>query len=281
MEASKTITRLLIAILSVLLALGVGAQVRAQSPNQVGLVVQFGDGAILTRCVAFNEPEISGYDVLMRSGLNVVANTTGLGVTVCKIQEQGCPAENCFCACQGATCTYWSYWHLDGDSWRYAYQGAISHVVRHGDVEGWRWGNEASPPDVSFEQICAPATNTPPPTFTFVPPTLTPTATAMATHTPAQVQPPPTTALMATSTASTTRKLPAPATPLFTPTPSPLPASALSPTPVAQETRPMATVTAAATTVATEGPGGQGGYLFYGIGVVFILAVLVMTLRRR
>ncbi|RLC66222.1 MAG: hypothetical protein DRI48_05180, partial [Chloroflexi bacterium] len=46
---------------------------QAQSPNRVGLVVRFGDGSLVTRCVEFSEPEISGYDVLTRSGLNVVA----------------------------------------------------------------------------------------------------------------------------------------------------------------------------------------------------------------
>ncbi|MBN1580526.1 MAG: hypothetical protein JXA89_07465, partial [Anaerolineae bacterium] len=189
MISTKKSVGLLATSLLVVLMLGIGADARAQSPsNQVGLVVQFGDGTTLTRCVTFDEPEINGYDVLMRSGLNVVANTSsGIGVAICKIQDQGCPAENCFCTCQGAACSYWSYWHLAGDSWSYAYRGADSYTVRHGDVEGWRWSSEAPPEVISFAQICAPATNTPlpltgtpPPTSTPLPPAPTPTATPAA-----------------------------------------------------------------------------------------------------
>ena len=169
MKYKRTGFSLPITILVCLFALGVGSDVRAQSPNQVGLVIQFGDGTTLTRCVAFTEPEISGYDVLARSGLGIVAATSS-GITICKIEDEGCPAENCFCKCQGATCTYWSYWHLSGDTWQYSNLGASDYQVRHGQVEGWHWGTESPPPVISFDQICAPAaTNTPPP------PTATPT----------------------------------------------------------------------------------------------------------
>jgi hypothetical protein len=115
--------------------------VRAQAPNQVGLVVQFSDGSTVTRCVSFSEPEISGYEVLVRSGLSIVAATSpGVGTAICKIEDEGCPAENCFCQCQGATCVYWSYWHLSGDAWSYSNVGASGYQVVHGQVEGWHLG---------------------------------------------------------------------------------------------------------------------------------------------
>lgn len=158
--------------------------VRAQSPNRVGLVVRFGDGSFTTRCVEFSEPQISGYDVLMRSGLNVVAAYfSGEGTAICKIEHEGCPVEDCL------TCAYpnyWAYWHLVDGAWAYSQAGASGYTVHPGDVEGWSWGAGDPPPVVPFDQICAPpATDTPPPTDTPLPPTDTPPP-------PTDTPPPPT-----------------------------------------------------------------------------------------
>ena len=49
------------------------AATHAQQSNRAGLVVRFGDGSLTTRCVEFSESTISGYDLLTRSGLNIVA----------------------------------------------------------------------------------------------------------------------------------------------------------------------------------------------------------------
>jgi hypothetical protein len=153
--------------LMVALGLLLPARAGAQGPNRVGLVVHLGDGNLLTRCVEFPEAEISGYDVLERAGLQVVRQAEGMGSIVCSIQGVGCPVEDCFCQCKGATCTYWSYWHLAGEQWSYSTLGADAQRVRNGDVEGWNWGEEDPPPLVPFDQICAPpATATPVPTAT-------------------------------------------------------------------------------------------------------------------
>jgi uncharacterized repeat protein (TIGR01451 family) len=127
----------------------------AQSQNQAGLVVRFGDGSTITRCVTFSEPEISGLEVLYRSGLTVVA----AGSAVCDIEgESGCPASNCFCQCPGggSACLYWTYWHLVDGAWVYASGGAGSYAVHDGGVEGWAWGSDGSPPVLSFDEICLP-----------------------------------------------------------------------------------------------------------------------------
>jgi uncharacterized repeat protein (TIGR01451 family) len=125
---------------------------RAQRLNRAGLVVDFGDGSYITRCVAFSEPTISGMELLLRSDLTVVAE----GGTVCDIEgESGCSVGNCFCQCPagGGSCLYWAYWHLIDGIWSYATGGATLYDVHDGDVEGWTWGTEA-PPVVPFEQIC-------------------------------------------------------------------------------------------------------------------------------
>jgi hypothetical protein len=188
---------LLVLFFLAVLALAAPAQpgARAQQTNRVGLVVRHGNGNTITRCVAFGEPEISGYDVLNRSGLDVVASLdAGMGYAICAIDGEGCSAGNCFCECQGGgTCVYWAYYHLQGGSWQYSGLGASSYKVRDGDVEGWAWGEGsmgggAEPPVITFEEICAsPATDTPvPPTDTPVLPTNTPVP---PTATPAPAAP--------------------------------------------------------------------------------------------
>jgi hypothetical protein len=181
---------------------------RAQQPNRVGLVVRFGDGSAITRCVEFSEPEITGYDVLERSGLDIVAAfDSGMGAAVCAIEGTGCSAEECL------TCSYpnyWSYWYLNSGSWVYSPAGASVHKVHDGDVEGWSWGIGEPPPAASFDQVCAsPPTDTPTPTNTPVPPTaasrqpgapppLPPIASPTPTATPAPptaTPPPPTPAV--------------------------------------------------------------------------------------
>lgn len=182
--------------------------------NRAALVVSTGD-SVLQRCVAFAEEQITGYDLLLRSGLNVEVDTTGQGVLVCRIGTTGCPADDCFCACSGGgDCVYWSYWHRGAEGWAYSQQGASTYQVTDGAVDGWVWGpgsvNQASPPpDLTFDDVCgtASATDTPVPTWTRTPslvgtrpptatptrpPTLAPPATATPTSSPAAARSSPT-----------------------------------------------------------------------------------------
>jgi hypothetical protein len=136
---------------------------RAQDPNQAGLVIQYGDGHIETSCVSFEEAEISGFELLQRSGLPMSYDAQA-GTLVCSIGGEGCafPADSCLCRCSGVgSCVYWSYHQLDAEgNWRYSQLGAAVTQVRHGEVNGWRWGeggaNDAPPPvGVTFESLCA------------------------------------------------------------------------------------------------------------------------------
>ena len=172
----------------------------AGEPNHAGLVVQFGGGQIETRCVEFTEQEITGADLLNRSGLNAIVDpSSGLGITVCRIEGQGCdyPAEACFCQCSGSgPCAYWNYFYREPgqDSWTYAPLGALRHKVTSGSIEAWLWGNGTPPPaaDLSFDAVCP--SPTPSPT---IPVTSTPqkaalqvaTAAGPPTLEPAQTQP--------------------------------------------------------------------------------------------
>lgn len=152
---------LLVALLVALVLISVAeAQVPA---NRVGLVVRHDDGRILTACVEFSEPTISGTEVLLRAGLDATMDVQR-GGTICSIDGEGCqfPIESCFCHCEtlGAACTYWAYHHLIDNQWVYSQIGASSYQVKPGTVEGWAWGQGAegegaTPPVYTFDQLCA------------------------------------------------------------------------------------------------------------------------------
>jgi hypothetical protein len=144
----------------------VSAALAQEAANRAALVVSLAEGEVVSRCVAFSEPQISGYELLARSGLTLEVGAAGLGAAICRIEGTGCPADNCFCHCQGAACEYWSYWHQVDGGWQYAQLGASAYLVEDGAIEGWSWGpgsvTEAlQPPVVSFDQVCAPAGPTP------------------------------------------------------------------------------------------------------------------------
>ena len=171
----------------------------AQSPNRAALVVIFGDGSTTTRCVSFEEDTITGYELLEQSGFSFVASFETQGAAICKIEEDGCPANDCFCQ---SPPDYWSYWHLAEDDWVYSYQGSGLYTVEDGIVDGWAWGPGEPPPMVSFDQICMDPT---------------PTSTPTATHTQ---QPEPTatkTTLPAVNPTSTSEAYPPPARATSTP----------------------------------------------------------------
>jgi hypothetical protein len=137
-----------------------GQPASAQKEQRAGLIVQFGDGNYVTRCISFAEKSITGLELLIRSGLRI----TTWGTAVCRIEQEGCdyPAQRCFCQCLATPCRYWSYWHRRDGRWAYSQVGAGYHRVRDGDIDAWLWGDGQSPPSVvPFEQIC---TSTEPPT---------------------------------------------------------------------------------------------------------------------
>ncbi len=169
---------------------------QAQAPrHRAGVVVQYADKSTDARCVEFDEPEISGYELLRRSALPLVIAPGSFGVAVCKIGDEGCnyPAQSCFCRCEdiNATCIYWiSFVQVDG-AWKYATLGASNTTVKDGDMQAWVWGAgkvdgaSVSPPAMTIDQVCAaseatpnaPATSAP---VANAPPTLTPAATQQA-----------------------------------------------------------------------------------------------------
>jgi hypothetical protein len=152
---------LLIATPLLLIFLAVTNQGLAQNTNQAGIVIRLGDSDLVSRCIAFFEEDISGLELLERSGLATQIRAEGMGSLVCSINDTGCPADDCFCECRGgAECIYWSYWQQSDEGWQYARLGASSYRVSNGEIQGWSWGpgsltEAVAPPELTIEQVCS------------------------------------------------------------------------------------------------------------------------------
>ena len=297
----------LLLLLALALALPALGRAQEQQPNRAGLVIRHGDGRVVTACVSFAEPEISGVDLLERAGVSYIAQTGGGGSAVCKLDGEGCdyPAEDCFCKCKGAECVYWAYQSLRGGKWSYSQIGAASFRVKPGDVQGWAWGagsiqSGAQPPILALDQICAagaaqptvilPAPTEPPPPTAEPPTEPLPTALPQPSPRPTRVaapEPPARPAAAATATQPVAPTKPATAAPTLAPQPTLAPATA-QPAAAAPTVSGAPTATfGSAGAAATRTPGAADGssavsYLAFGaIALVLVGGILAALLRRR
>jgi hypothetical protein len=139
----------------------------ASETQQAAVAVAQEGGRIYTACVTFSEPELTGVQLLERSGLTIGMDAgNSAGVLVCSIDGLGCnyPTEDCFCQCSGGgTCTYWAYFNQSPEGrWTYAPLGASGRKVHQGDVDLWAWissggvgdFNAEALPSLTFEEIC-------------------------------------------------------------------------------------------------------------------------------
>lgn len=158
----------LIVILAVTLAaaLWIPLTLGAQEMNKAALVILYAENDARTVCVEFEEDQISGYELLQRSGIDLNIGAQGIGTLVCSIDNTGCPASDCLCQCKGGgECIYWSYWHRVDETWQYSQGGSSVYVVEPGAVEGWSWGPGAisqaiPPPDTDYAEVCDAAPST-------------------------------------------------------------------------------------------------------------------------
>ena len=116
-------------------------------PNHVALVVEHGDGSVLTRCVAFTTAQITGQQLLDASGVAWSGQTFGgFGVAACSIDGE--PAR--YSTCPGKD-FYWAVFvSRAGAAWQFAASGISTLTLSSGDAEGFRYvpaaGNAAAPP---------------------------------------------------------------------------------------------------------------------------------------
>jgi hypothetical protein len=131
------------------------------------LLVAASDGSFSSTCVSFEGSEISGQDLLRRSGFEVIVDSgNALGTLVCSIGGEGCrfPDEPCLCRCRGVgPCSYWAYFNWTSENgWIYAVQGARLRQLQDGDLDAWIWLDRSLPTDelrlppseFTFESVC-------------------------------------------------------------------------------------------------------------------------------
>ncbi|HET8521592.1 MAG TPA: hypothetical protein VFL82_00050 [Thermomicrobiales bacterium] len=121
---------------------------QAEELHHAGLVVRHGDGQLTYAYVTFTEDEISGTELLKRTGIPVVTvSFGGLGEGICEIEREGCPASDCrkrVCQGRGNDSPFWQYFRQTSPgTWQPLVLGASSIKVRDGDVDGWSWTPKA------------------------------------------------------------------------------------------------------------------------------------------
>src|SRR5215210_4934115 len=138
-----TAVSLLLVALFYVLPIRAQAIAPAAGPSTADVVVQFGDGLVVTRRITFTGT-ISGLEALRRTGLALVEKNGG----VCRIEDTGCAAgQDCFCGCPPPfePCLFWNYQRWNGSAWIASAQGPAATTVSNGAVEGWSWGRELPP----------------------------------------------------------------------------------------------------------------------------------------
>ena len=126
--------------------------------NHAGVVVRDADGELTYAFVAFPEEEISGVELLRRTGLPLVTvGFGGLGEGVCSVGGDGCGLAECRRnVCQGGpNAPYWRYFRqVSPGTWEPLPLGASNARVRDGQIDGWSWTSaEAGLPPLTLSEV--------------------------------------------------------------------------------------------------------------------------------
>jgi hypothetical protein len=153
---------------------GVGARVgpvggecaQASSAHHAALVVEHGNGAVIRVCVSFSEAQITGEELLRRSGIEYSTQPYGgNGDAVCQVDNEPAGYTNCF-----QDGKFWALFVSRSDgAWAYSSHGVSTAEFGDGDGEGLRYQSQSgsSPPGASPAGVCpapVPATPVPRPT---------------------------------------------------------------------------------------------------------------------
>jgi hypothetical protein len=209
--------------------------------HHAALVIQHASGSVITRCVAFAEDQITGLQLVERSGVQYEAQNFGsIGTAMCQLdREPSTVPPGCF-----GSGPYWQYFHHRGSAWQSSAFGASSSVLRDGDMDGWHFavGANQVPGNVAFSSVCAaPA-----------PPTATATQVAHA---------------------------PNPATPL--PTATPAPSTSLEAVAPPDSPPPSAVMTSTGPPTQPPKASALGPWLAFGSTAILLLTLGAVNLRRR
>ena len=136
----------------------------AAGTHHVAVVVEHGNGSVLSRCVTFTSDQLKGDEVMHLSGVEYGTSTYGGGLGSAVCQVDGEPASyppNCLTS----TSAYWAMFvSRGGGRWSISNAGISSQVFSDGDAMGWRYvpptggGPPPSPAGVCAAVAAAPAT---------------------------------------------------------------------------------------------------------------------------
>jgi hypothetical protein len=121
------------------------ACVNAGATSKAYVVVDHGGGRSSQRCVGFDGEQITGEDLMTRSGVQFQAQTfSGIGKAVCQLDNE--PAQ--FTECFPKDKPYWAlYVSHDGGTWEQPQTGYTGVTLKNGDALGWEYESAtASPP---------------------------------------------------------------------------------------------------------------------------------------
>lgn len=116
-------------------------------PHHAAVIVEHGDGSVVTRCVAFDTDQVTGEQILNASGISWSGQTFGgFGDAVCAMDGE--PAG--YSSCPGKD-SYWAVFVARGNgAWQLANAGITTLTLADGDAEGFRYvpssGIPAAPP---------------------------------------------------------------------------------------------------------------------------------------
>jgi hypothetical protein len=169
---------------------GSAATCAAASTHRVAVVVQHGDGATLSRCVAFTTGSISGEQALAGSHIEAgLLPSGGFGKAVCQLDNEPATYPP---TCWTGTSPFWALFVAHGGGWAYSTVGVSSIVLHDGDSLGFRYQSQSKHDPPSSGGDCpdptAPPTPKPTPRPT-APPTLRPTPTPTRTAAPETASP--------------------------------------------------------------------------------------------
>jgi hypothetical protein len=191
----------------------------ASGLHHVAVVVEHGNGAVLTGCVAFSADQVTGEQVMQLSGIEYATTSYGgLGKAVCQVDHEPASYPP---SCWTASSRYWAMFvSRSGGAWAVSNQGVSSQVFRDGDALGWHYvpqsGAGGGPPP-SPVGVCSSGGPTPVPSISAPAPP------------PAATKPPPSTpttpapggvAAAASPTSPAATESPAGPSPSATPSPS-------------------------------------------------------------
>lgn len=122
--------------------------------NQAGLVINHLDGSRTIQVVDFYGETLTGFQLIQKSGLDYVAAQYSFGVSVCAIDGEGHPSDNCFGDFTAGDPS-WALFDLNAnDEWASSPVGVGDSIVYGGQVQGLlfgQWGE--SPLPITHDEI--------------------------------------------------------------------------------------------------------------------------------